>query len=453
MKKRAFIISLLVALLVTICVGCGGKEPESIIPTFADRTNVEEFKNVPLMETKGNYFPVEDYGSKNYVAHITESTLDEYKAYLNRMESAGFKKHSDNLKDGMEGYAYTASFTKENLTVTVSYSVLMNHTYISASYDMPLSDHLFYKDSYVKDKKKDKTKVHMLQMLESQGASFIIELKNGHFVVYDGGLKQETENFLKTLKELTPAGEKPVIEAWFLSHCHNDHYGPIMQISQDQTLLDQVYVNGFYYVEPSAALFKRLKTQPDPVGNEKILNAFTMFKTQDGVAPEVYRPALGQRYYFCDIMIDVSFTLEQIPYNQYRGTDFNDTSTWLMTHIDGQRMLYGGDAGKDSTLMSVKMFDKKYLDMDIFITFHHGINVYDQLTEVSTYDVVLYASFRAGSLWDSRADLAAVPQNDRLKAKAQEVLHHGDGSVTLTFPYKIGTAEIGEDWQDNYTLM
>lgn len=443
-------MSVLAAMLALLFVGC---EQKPKVATFAEKTTVKEFQSVPLMETKGNYFPVEDYGNKNYVAHITESTLDEYKAYLKTVEKAGFKKHSDNLEDGMEGYAYTASYTKGGLTLSVSYSVLRKHTFISASFDLPLSEHLIYKKSYVENLKKDKTKVHMLQMTESQGASFIIELKNGHFVVYDGGLKQETDNFLKTLKELTPAGEKPVIEAWFLSHCHNDHYGPILAISQDQTLLDQVYVNGFYYVEPSAALFRRLTSQPDPVGNGKILESFTMFKAQDGAAPEVYRPAFGQRYYFCDIMIDVSLTLEQIPYNQYRGRDFNDTSTWLMTHIDGQRMLYGGDAGTDATNASIKMFDKKYLDMDIFIPFHHGINVYDKLTELCSYDVVLYASFRAGSLWDSRADLAAVPQNDRLKAKAKEVLHHGDGSVTLTFPYNIGTAEVGEDWQDAYKLM
>lgn len=454
MNKKSLIFGLLIAVLMMVCVGCGKKkETANNIPTFADRTSVEEFKNIPLMETKGNYFPVEDYGSDNYMALITETTVEEYMAYLKTMKSAGFKKHSDNLEDGMEGYAYTASFTKGKLTVTVSYSVLRGFTYISASYDLPLSEHLIYKDEYVQNKKKDKIKVHMLQMVESQGCSFIIELKNGHFVVFDGGLKKETENFMKTIQKLTPEGEKPVIEAWFLSHCHNDHYGVIQGISQDQTWLDQIYVNGFYYVEPSAALFRRLTTQPDPVGNERILGIFPMFSTEDGVAPNVYRPALGQRYYFGDIMIDVALTLEQIAYNQYRGTDFNDTSTWLMCHIEGQRMLFGGDAGGDATNTAIAMFDKDYLDMDIFLPFHHGINVYDRLTEISTYDVLLYSSFRAGSLWDSRADLAAVPQNDRLKAKAKEVFHHGNGTVTLTFPYKIGTAEIGEDWQDDYTLM
>ena len=40
--------------------------------------------------------------------------------------------------------------------------------------------------------------------------------------------------------------------------------------------------------------------------------------------------------------------------------------------------------------------------------------------------------------------------NNKIQEKAKEVYHHGDGSVTLTFPYVLGTAEIGEDWEDVY---
>ena len=452
MKKRMLVLGLLFAAIALFGVGCNGEKKDSYV-TMTDKkvTTIEEFKTVPYMETAaGRFIDTDDYGNKDYVMHIADTTFEEYKAYLELMGKAGFKKHSDNGENGLDGYTYTASYTKGNLTVAVSYSKKAAMTYISASYDRPLSEHLIYKDEYVQDQKKEKNKLHMLQMTANQGGSFIYELKNGHFVVIDGGLQKESTNFINYLNDLTPGDEKPVIEAWFITHCHNDHYGVMLDITQKSYLLNQIYVNGFYYVEPNESLFTRLTTQPDKNGNTLITRAYRLFKTEDGGTPEFYRPTLGEKYYFCDIEIDITMTLEQIRYSQYAGTDFNCTSTWMMVHTDGQKMLHGGDAGRDSTNSMKRLYDKDYLVMDIITPNHHGINVYNDFTDLCTYDVILYTSFRAGSIWDTRADLAAVAQNDHMKEKAKEVFHHGDGSVTLTFPYVIGTAEIGEDWEDVY---
>ena len=418
---------------------------------FSAYTDVEEFQNVPAMETQGKILKAEDYGKNNYLINVNGSTVEEYKAYLKVLESAGFKKHSENGEDAMEGYAMTASYKKDNLTLTVSHAVKSDRTYISATYDLALSDHLIYSDEFVKNNIAGKqTKVHMLQMKESQGCSFIYELKNGHFVVHDGGLQAEAAYFIEYINSLTPEGEVPVIEAWFISHCHNDHYGVLTEITQNQAWLNQIRVNGFYYVEPSAALFSKLTTQSDPNGNMIITRAYKMFKTEDGGTPEFYRPQFGQRYYFCDIVIDVSMTLEQLPIEAFRGTDFNDTSLWLMHKIEGQRMLFAGDSGMQGCYAAIEMFDSEYFKMDIFVPFHHGINVYDHFTEYCTYDTVLYPSWRAMSIWETRDDLKAEDENENLKSRAKEVYHFGEGTIILTFPYKIGTAEQLEKFSTVY---
>ena len=430
------------------------KEEPVDIKMFSAYTDVEQFKNVPAMVTKGQIVPAEDYGNENYLIQVNGSTEEEYNEYLKTLEKAGFKKHSENGEDKMEGYAVTAAFQKDNLTLTVSHGLNIDRTFISASYDLPLSDHLIYKDEYMEGADPNaKTKVHMLQMEASQGCSFIYELKNGHFVIHDGGLQQEAEYLLDYLDSLTPGDEIPVIEAWFISHCHNDHYGAMLKITQRQNWLNRIRVNGFYYVEPSATLFTNLTTQTDPSGNSVITAAYQLFKTEDGGTPEFYRPQFGQRYYFADIMIDVTMTLEQLPLEGFRGTDFNDTSLWLMHHIEGQRMLFAGDSGQSGTYAAIEMFDKEYFDMEIFIPFHHGINVYDHFTNYCTYDTVLYPSWRAMSIWETREDLKAELENDNLKAKAKEVYHFGEGTVVVTFPYHVGEAEVLEGFTATYVPL
>ena len=450
MRKKLILFGVLFVTIMLLGVGCKKKD-EITYRTFKEITNIAEFQTVPYMETAGKIYEPGDFGNKNYLMFVDGTTLEEYQNYLKKLEEVGFKKHSDNGKEGMEGYVYTASFTKDNLTLTVARAKFTRMTYISASFDLALSEHLIYKDEYVKDLDPNaKNKLHMVQMTANQGCGFIYQLKNGHFVVYDGGLSQEAGNFMKFITDLTPEGEKTIIEGWFISHCHNDHYGTMLSIIQNPLWNDQIRVNGFYYVEPSQTLFSKLTSQTDPTGNMIVSRAYRNFKTEDGGTPEFYRPFIGQKYYFCDIEIDITYTFEQKPLGHYRDVDFNDTSTWLMAYVDGQKILFPGDSAEDGTDQVIRLYDNNYFDLDIYMPSHHGINVYDRFTNLCTYDVLLYGSFRAGSIWDNRADLAAVPQNNRLKAKAKEVFHHGDGSVSLTLPYEIGTAVIGDDWQDYY---
>ena len=84
--------------------------------------------------------------------------------------------------------------------------------------------------------------------------------------------------------------------------------------------------------------------------------------------------------------------------------------------------------------------------------FHHGINVWDYWTDFCTLKTVLYTSFRTASIWEpSRAELARVEENEHLRQSCEEYLSHGEGTVVLTFPYKVGSAEIMEssDWRYN----
>ena len=230
-----------------------------------------------------------------------------------------------------------------------------------------------------------KTKVHMLE-LSDNGNSFVIQLKNGHFVVEDGGTEPDAPYLIDYLESLTPEGEKPVIEAWFMTHAHSDHYGALKKIMLTPELANRIYVEGVYFVDPSASVKEFFTSSEGSVSQAAwyVMNSVNTFKKQDGSYSEFYRPSLGQKYYFADITIDISFTMDQITMDAYYSTDFNDTSMWLMHNIEGQRFLHAGDAGTTSTKMAMGFYDKEYFELDMFSVLHHGINVYDFFTVYCT---------------------------------------------------------------------
>lgn len=428
------------------------KERKVTIETFSAWTECEVFQEVPSLVGKDTKVgEAVDYGNKHYIIDVNGVKLEEYREYLTTLETAGFVKHSDNGETGMDGYVYTASLQKDNLTLTVSYIAREEKTYISGAYDLELSEHLIYKDEYKKGiSESAKTSVHMLE-LNDNGNSFVIQLKNGHFLVHDGGNKEDAIYLLDYLESLTPKGQKPIIEAWFISHAHTDHYGAIWEISSNVSMQNRLIVNGIYFSEPNVnAVEWEGDVSQDVIKCRLVAKAF---KTEKGELTSLYRPQIGQRYYFCDVIIDIPLTAEQFPHDSYDSTDLNDTSVWLMHYIDGQKFLLSGDTNKIGIKKAMTIFDTDYFDLDVMAVFHHGINVYDYFTEYTNVDTLLYTSFRAGSIWTDGTWKEAKEANVNLQNAVKEYYHRGDGTVVLTFPYKVGEAKVLEpcDWRYNTT--
>ena len=422
--------------------------------TFAAWTNIEEFRTVPSLVTENSKVgEAADYGNGHYVIDVNGTTTEDYLKYLDTLEKSGFKKHSDNGKDAMDGYAKTASYTKDDLTVTVSHAINLEKTYISAVKGMALSEHLIYKEEYVKGVSADaKTTLHMLQ-LNNNGASFVIQLKNGHFIIHDGGRTYDAPYLLDYLESLTPDGEKPIVEAWFISHAHGDHHGALMKIIDKKEWYSRIYVDGIYFMEPTKD-FIETTTYDAYTDMWTLARSYVLFEASDGGQCKYYRPQFGQRYYFCDMYIDVCLTPEQFPLEAYYSGDFNETSIWLMHHIEGQKTLIVGDTSYTGMNQSMSMFDKSYLDVDVYAVSHHGINVYNYFTDFMTAQTALYPNWRVGSLWEdtsTRTDLTRIEDNKHLVDSVAEAYSHENGTVVITFPYKVGEAKtLGQtEWKYN----
>lgn len=447
--------TLLVVLLQANSQKSGGENEGAIAKegTFGELTESEILFDVPVMENEDvSIGTAVDYGQGTYIIDINGTSVEDYKNYLVTLEENGYEKHSDNGEEGMEGYIYTASFRKDDLTLTVTHIVKMDKTYVSACNELPLSEHLNYSDEYVANVSADaKTKVHMPE-LNWNGNSFIIQLKNGHFVVEDGGNEEDAPYLLDYLESLVPEGEKPVIEAWFISHAHSDHYGAMKSIINNPEYASRIYVEGIYYVPLSDAMISTFTSEKSLTTSMfYVLRAANAFKTESGTIPKLYRPQPGQRYYFCDMTIDIPLTADLFTKDTWHTADLNDSSTWLMHNIEGQRFLHAGDAGIGATKLGMMLYDREYFDVEVFSVLHHGINAYDYFTDYCTIDTLLYTSFRVGSIYEPSSKYAMVEGNKHLQESALESVSHGEGTVVLTFPYTVGSYEKlpACDWRYN----
>ena len=426
------------------------------ITLLSSMTTCEAFQEVPVWEAEGvKIGEAVEYGNDVYIIDVNGTTMEHYQDYLKLLERAGFKKHSDNGEEGMEGYVYNASYTKGELSVAVSFAVKLEKAYITASYNMPFSDYLVYNAESAKPVSADKkTKVHMLQM-NANGNSFVFELKNGHFVVHDGGHAADAPYLVDYLEDLTPGDEKPVIEGWFISHPHGDHYGAMQAIAASD-MATRLIVNGIYSVEPSAEVVSHFTANEYNSGLDIWIAMINLssktFQTETGARCQVYRPIIGQRYYFSDITVDVSFTSDQIM-DITITEDINDLSSWYMTTVEGQRFMIGGDSATVGTKTIMRHYDREYFKFDVFAALHHGINVYDTFTDYCDVQTLLYTSWRSGSIWTDGTWKAAEAENARLRSVVDEYYDHGNGTVVLTFPYTKGTAQIMEPFKWEYNKL
>ena len=369
---------------------------------------------------------------------------DSYQSCIRDLEKNGFQKYVDNGEKGLNNNVFTTTLQKENQVVTVIHMAKQKLTYMVFEHDVALSKRLFNDDMYaVEHKEGAKETLHMLESYYI-GNSFVLQLKNGHFILCDGGSKIELPYLISYLESLTPEGERPVVEAWFITHPHWDHAGVFLPFEEDASYADRVYVEGIY-VEPfDDELLEQFPCGYLFAGIEK---AASMLTNLDGTPTQIYHPHAGERYYFDDITVEVMLTRLQVPkekWFRYKG-NMNEVSVWYMFHIDGQKYLNAGDADLGAMKEVMEIYDKEYLEMDIMAVQHHGINVHNEFTDFIKVKTLLYpylgiyGVYKEGLDWPG-AWQASVYRNEYLQNKAQESMSYGDGTKILTFPYQTGTA-------------
>ena len=201
--------------------------------------------------------------------------------------------------------------------------------------------------------------IHMLKSVtDTIGDSFIITTEDGKVIVVDGGHKSETDYFIEYLKGVT--GQcKPHIDAWFLSHPHDDHCEVFLEVVENRSrevTFDKVYANfpedpAFYegYDEWAVMI----------VSEYNRLMPLFADKAAQLAEGDVFRVGAAQ--------FTVFYTFNP------EWKNCNEASTIMRMDLGGTSVIFNGDAGENAGNYAVEKYGNSgLLDCDYCKMAHHG---------------------------------------------------------------------------------
>ena len=349
------------------------------------------WSNVPAFEggDLGDEFTVgEDvYDLRAHAYRITDTTLEMYRAYVKSLMDVGFILHADNGENGIDGLCMQSTLYSFGVSVDVAFYAQTGETFVTVEKER---DHSAYQ------LRQNFTKIDgmgvVLDMLPLMafGESMAFQLPNGHYIMVDGAQPHNSQLTVEYMVQNAPAGEKPVVDAWFFTHAHPDHMYCAMGIGSDPALVSQISVEGFYYTWPNE---DGVRTEPDYAGiTSQMANlnaALPNFRGSDGKVTPLFKLHAGQIYYFCDLEVQVLQTQDQLFPSEYRG-GFNDSSTSFKFITGGQTLLIMGDAHRPVCTGLMSRYGKATLHCDFFQSLHHGVNDVPEFFKFVAPDYLIY---------------------------------------------------------------
>lgn len=188
-----------------------------------------------------------------------------------------------------------------------------------------------------------------------QMMGYILKTKNNKIIVIDGGTIDDTENLVE---QINKHGGK--VDAWFLTHLHDDHLGAFYNIANDEQIqIEKIYCSFNEYSwyeenEPSRAEFSK-----------QILEILK----QDNIKDKVEDVSLNQDINIDDIKIEI-LGIKNPEITENAG---NEQSMVVKFDTGKTTFLVLGDTGIKS---SEKLLNtqKEKLKSDIVQMAHHGQN-------------------------------------------------------------------------------
>ena len=203
---------------------------------------------------------------------------------------------------------------------------------------------------------------------------YVIKTKNDKLIVIDGGGagSPQVSGYLYAELQRISGKNEPEIEAWFLSHMHDDHVNELVLIAKDK--YKKITVNNIYFNFPSREFMQKAEDGRFYKYYDRIQTSYDRFMGEGA-----FEKTNGKTAFEGDVIdIDgVKFEILLTVTDEEKESNINDTSMIFRTTIDGQTIMFLGDA----YIPEGKRLLEKYgdeLKSDIVQMAHHGQNGVDK---------------------------------------------------------------------------
>ena len=304
-----------------------GKESEQHYYTNVDSTQINAY--VDELRTNG-YVKQQDntIGSNRYVTLVGEKG-SVHLTYLDYNQSLAV------VKDALDNTVYKGSEPKYTNVTNTSLAVM------SLNYNGEGRDDL---------------------ETSANGESFVITLRDGRYVIVDGGYGCDAFALYNYLKDNNKRTDGIKVAAWFLSHAHDDHYGAFEEFAK--TYSSQVSVEYVVATEGVSSMYS---------GGYSNWLATQLPTYMKAFGAKQIRPHAGQTLKFCDVKFNILYTGENY-LNNAGGellTTENNASLVFQMVAESKKILFTNDADKQVSQLLVDMYDSN-LKSNILQVNHHG---------------------------------------------------------------------------------
>ncbi len=193
-----------------------------------------------------------------------------------------------------------------------------------------------------------------------QICSYIIHTENNELMIFDGGYSRNLADIVTLAKEIT-GEEVPVVEAWFLSHAHNDHVEAFIALMDQE--VPSLNVKKVYSCLPSREYVEKhngLATY------DKLIAALD--KLPEGVSVTVRQ---GDVVTVDGLPVEVLLTPDETANVVQGGVAINESSVVFRLTIGGQRVLFLADIYHSSSSRLEAAYGDD-LTADVVQMAHHG---------------------------------------------------------------------------------
>ena len=423
-------------------VFAGGSFSDFVGGRYVGQVEGQVGADVPMLEDLDSGT---DVGEGAMQLYTLDSTKAAYDAYLAKLEVAGYEKYTENV---MAGKVYVSTYVKDNTVVTVQFSNGDPDGTINIKYDKlnmtadrslrviiePLSGTTLPALEKPEDADANVTVTSVTQMYP-QNLCIVIQLSNGHFIVFDSGNNGTQKVLSDFLRENAPDG-KPVVEAWIFSHFHQDHIGGFIDYTGASSLMRYITIESIIYNFPSYRTYMTAHGSGTDMNNMRLWYEKRIPELKEK-GTTIYQARTGQKYYFGNAEIEILWTFEDMaPFNIFSDST-NHTDIGLSITVEGQKIMLTGDSTEQEFRVAAAKYGD-YLKSDFIQLAHHG-------SGNGGGSHIFYTLVDAPIVFHPRiqklSSTTYLPGENEKKAmaNAQLVIRSGNyGIATLKLPFTVG---------------